>query len=139
MTTEEKTLAERVDDLMRYALYNEDEVDGDGAPDDAIVVSGVTARFAMHPGRVDEISDDVGDLVETIPESSFFKSEGGGMSFLRLAVTNEGRRWGEHMHMQEFVVLAIACGYAEVLPIPPEECPGGVPYYVFTHEPKTDE
>lgn len=130
--TERKSLASRVEDVLKDCLYRDEEI-GDGkVPDDAVVVSGVVNTFALHPARVVAHKADIAALCNELPDT-FQRSGGGGWSFLNLCQTKDGELWGEHRNCEQLVVLAIASGQGSY-PLPREmwsALPGSVPYVQF--------
>lgn len=126
-----QSISETVNEIMRYCLFKEDEVSGDTPPDHGVEVQGVARNFVFHPKRLEEKNEEIQKLVEIIPSEQFLRGKGGGMTFLNLAETKNGDRWGEHPDMEAFCVLAIVAGYGSWMPLPSEMLPGNMPYIVF--------
>lgn len=129
--------AEKVNEVFRHCLFKDEELPGDGNPPaDAVLVEGLTQKFGLHPGRLEEKKAIIKSFLDDLP-TEFHpadKGGGGGMSFLNMCMDKEGNHWGEHPTMQELVVLGIAtkqmqyCAPRELWSV----LPGGVPYVVTT-------
>ena len=114
-----------VNETFMSCLFKDDE-----PHDNFIGVKGITINIGFHPGRVEENKQDIHDYLSQLPHT-FRKDEGGGWSFLKACITEDGRQWGEHRDMEKLFMMGEAAGYVECL-MPREMwsmLPGGVPYY----------
>jgi len=129
----EASLAEQIHTVMMDCLYKDEELAVKGQPPEgAILVEGLVNKFGLHPGRVEAHKEEVRGFLDQMPQV-FHAEGGGGMSFLSLCNTADGRQWGEHRNMEELVVLGIACNLASYC-LPRDMwamLPGGVPYVTF--------
>ena len=128
---------QELDELIRYCLFKEEELPGNNAiPDGAVLVEGLTGKFAFHPARLQEIKPKVKSLIRDLVQPSFFASRGGGMSFIKLPESKDGTVWGEHRSANALLCLAI--GLKEATILGPRHLwylfPGGVPYIRFNDQ-----
>ncbi|MCK9460619.1 MAG: hypothetical protein M0R80_13355 [Proteobacteria bacterium] len=96
----------------------------------AVFVEGVITNFKFHPGRLSNHREDIISMLNDLPED-FQKDKGGGWSFLNACVDRLGRQWGEHINIEQLLVLGIAIKYAKIL-LPRDMwniLPGGMPYF----------
>lgn len=126
-------LADTVRNLFFDSLFRPEELPANGgAPDGAVLVDGLAQKFGFHPARLEAHRTEILEILSQMPES-FYKSKGGGMSFLELCMDKNGIHWAEHPTMEMLVALAIGlklaeyCAAREMWAI----LPGGVPYIVF--------
>lgn len=124
---------QNVDRIFKSCLFLEREVvDGKPQPE-MIEANGILNKFGLHQGRVNRHKDEIIGFLRELPEN-FFKSKGGGWSFLNLCTTKDGELWtGEHRVMEQLVCLGIAIGKVKYL-FPKEvwsALPGGMPYVVI--------
>lgn len=127
--------AARVNEIFLACLFSEEEIAGlDEDKIEASRVPGITVTVGFNPKRLNENKPYVKALVEEIVPPAFFAQD--GASFFGLAETRTGDLWAEHQTMQEFMLLAIGCGYAKyVVPKPAWRLlPGGMPYVQFYKE-----
>lgn len=128
---------QELDELIRYCLFKEEELPGQGRiPDGAVLVEGLTGRFYFHPIRLKEIKSKVKALIKNLVQPSFFTSQGGGMSFLKLVEAKDGTIWGEQRSANVLLCLAVALNEATIL-VPRHLWylfPGGVPYIRFNDQ-----
>lgn len=117
--------ADRVEELFRFCLFEEDEDQSDG-----ILVPGIVHDAKLHPGRVNESRGEIVAMLGELPEG-FRRSAGGGWSFLAMCDDRHGEQWtGLHQTMELLCFLGIAAGAARWL-LPREvweALPGGMPY-----------
>ena len=75
-------------------------------------------------------------LMELPPQ--FRMSEGGGWSFLNACNDRDGNLWGQHINIEQLLLLGIGAGLAKIL-LPREmwkALPGGMPYFGVLDEAK---
>lgn len=120
--------SENVTSTFKGCLFKEDELDT--AKDVAIVAEGVMMTIGFEPERLESAKDDVLSMLKCL-DPTFFRSEGGGWSFLNMCNDGEGKQWtGEHRVMDELVCLALAlklCSYGLGREFW-DAFPGGMPY-----------
>ena len=118
--------AEEIRVLLVHCLFKEGE-----PTEPRITVQGITTNFAFHPGRVAEKRAEIAEQLAGLP-APFHQGRGDGWSFLNACVDEHERHWGEHVSMQELVVLGIAAGLARwVMPRDLwDALPGGMPFFV---------
>jgi len=113
-----------VTDLLNACLVPPEHADG-------IDVEGIVSTYRFDPEKIKESADEIGALLDQLPETFQF-SKGGGWSFLQACVDRNGEQWGEHPHMEALVCLGIAAGKARWM-LPRQmwsAMPGGMPYFV---------
>ena len=123
---------ERLDVIIYDALCSLDEAPDEIPPSDAVTVQGVVSDFVFNRERMESHRDEVSEMLALLPDE-FMKSKGGGMSFLNACVDRNGNHWGEHVHIQELVVLGIGLGLVRFV-LPRElwsALPGNMPYFVI--------
>ncbi len=129
--------AKEVEEVLKYSLYRNEEVDtsgrcvSEGFPA-AVIVEGITSTFYLNSQRLNEKKDQVVKWLAEF-EDGFMKGEGGGHTFLRLCRTKDGAQWGEQKDCQNILVLAIGLNLMSYCA--PKETwdafPGGMPYVVI--------
>lgn len=121
-----KLTSEAVDAMMHECLFKEGE-----PVSDAIVVSGIVAKFNFHPGRIGEKTPAIAELLAELPER-FHLGTGGGWTFLNACMDRHGNQWGEDRDMEALFCLGIAAGKAQWLMSRDmwDVLPGGMPYVV---------
>ena len=119
--------AEKVKEIFDDSLFR------DGEPTtNAIKVAGIVHNFGFHPERLKSHFDEIDKLLNQIPDS-FHEGGGGGMSFLNMCVDINDRQWGEHINMEQLVVLGIGvnrvkyCMARDMWTV----FPGGMPYIII--------
>jgi hypothetical protein len=126
-------IAQRVDELVQDCLFAAHELtDAGRAPESAVVVEGIMAKFFFHPQRLAAHKADIAALCNELPEE-FQKTGGGGWSFLKMCMTKAGEQWGEHRDCELLTVLALGTGQGSFL-LPRnlwDVLPGGMPYVAF--------
>lgn len=129
---ETQSLSERVDVIMRDALFKREEIpDPTTPPEDAVLVEGVVNGFGFHHDRLESHREEVREILTQMPDA-FMQEKGGGMSFLALCNTSKGEQWGEHRDMEALCCLAIGLGLGKwLMKDMAEAMPGGMPYISF--------
>lgn len=115
----------RVNEILRDCLFNEDEIVNGTPIVEPIAVDGVRMKIVFHPGRVEANKAEIAQILIQLPEE--FKE---GWSFLNLCMDKEGNHWAEHRTCDELVMLGLATGLMEYV-LPREmwgAFPGGMPY-----------
>ena len=101
-------------------------------PEGCVKGEGIRTRAGFHPGRLEEAEAIVRRMIGDL-DDAFLKTGGGGTSFLSMCNDKNGKQWGEHQNMDEFLCLALAMGKASYC-MPRESWgmfPGSMPYVVF--------
>ena len=123
------TLRENVKEIqkiIKYCLYNDDEVVNREIPEGAIIAKGIRMHIAFHPDRLNECEDKIEELINDLPET--FNE---GWSFLNMCLDRNNNEWtSSHRTMDELLILGLASGKLEYC------CeremwnvlPGGMPY-----------
>lgn len=121
-----KTLtAENVETIFRDCLFRDGEDTSTGK-----IVDGVLGKFGFHPERLAAHKTEIAEMLGGLPDE-FMAEKGGGWSFLNACMTKNGDQWGEHMNIEQLLVLGIATEQAKIL-MPREMwkmLPGGMPYF----------
>lgn len=117
--------ADNVRIVFENCLYNEGEDTTGHIPVEAVI-----NKFGLNPARVESNKCRIGTLLDQLPDD-FKVSGGGGMSFLQACLTQKGDQWGEHVNIEQLLVLGIAAGYAKFLLSRNmwDILPGGMPYF----------
>lgn len=127
-----ENIAKTLDAIMMDCLFLDKEIPEQGIPEGAVVVEGITGRFALHPERLESHRKKIVEIIREMPDN-FQKHIGGGWSFLNLCMDKNGNQWGEHAGVQILCVLSIALKLGEFI-LPREfwpSLPGGMPYIAF--------
>ena len=124
--------SEEVSTALRDCLYNENELKN-GTPKDVVIVEGITRKFGLHPGRLEEKRLQVIEWLEALSRQ-FHKDGGGGWSFLNMCNQKNGVRWTDlHQRMEELLCLALGLGFARYA-MPREFWgmhPASIPYIII--------
>lgn len=113
-----------VTDIMTKVLFKKDE-----EHEDFVAVHGLVNNYGFHPVRVREAKPEIDALLSELPKQ-FYRSGGGGWSFLNAAEDKDGNLWGQHRDMESLVCLGIAVGSASwIMKDMASALPGGVPYF----------
>lgn len=113
-------------EVMLYCLFKDGE-----SHEEFVKAEGITKAVGFHPGRLEEKKPEIAALLKELPGVFMQTGQGKGMSFLEMCVNKDGHQWGEHVNMEELVLLGLAAGYVELL-LPRNMwsvIPGGMPYY----------
>lgn len=112
---------------MMDCLFRQGEIPIDGSPPEGVVfVEGLTAKFGLHPDRLESHRAEVGAMLAEMPDG--LKD---GMTFLQLCEDREGRQWTSyHRDVELLVVLGVGLKLLEYCA--PRALwaalPGGMPY-----------
>lgn len=128
--------AENVMTLGMTCMYPEGTIDEKNLPTDAIVAQGITIEIIFDPAHIAAHANDIGSMLDQLPEQFKPASQGGsgGWSFLNLCNDAEGNQWGEHKHMEVLCLLGIAAKKARWL-FPRSVWPeleGNMPYVIVS-------
>lgn len=129
-----KLTCENVEKIFRDCLFNEGE-----DTSKAVMVNGIVHEFGFHPERLAGHRTEIGELLTELPDE-FHISRGGGWTFLNACMDREGNQWGEHMNMEQLLVLGIATKQARFLMDDRKlwkALPGGMPYFSIGTLPET--
>lgn len=130
--------AGEVDALLRGCLYSPEEVDGlaEGeTPAGCVIVEGIAGQICLHPDRLESVREKVTEWLRALPHT-FRKNVGGGWSFLRGCLQENGIQWGEQRSVDQLFCLGQGLGLVSCQ-LPRElwsALPGGMPYYVINIE-----
>ena len=111
-------------------LFSPEEIIDGKPPVDAVIVEGVIRKYGLHPQRMESHRSEVQVWLAALPHE-FRSKEGGGWSFLKACMDEDGNQWGEHVSMEQLFVLGMGLRLAKCL-LPREMwsvLPGGMPYY----------
>lgn len=125
-------IATQVDAIFRHCLYDDDEIQANTPPADAVIVHGIVRSYGFHPGRLNDHKEEIRKILDQMP-IEFHAAGGGGWTFLNLCNTRSGEQWGEHPTMEQLVVLAIGSKMGQYT-LPRDIwsiLPGSMPYVVF--------
>lgn len=119
-----------VNKTFMNCLFEDEEIKGKDDKDIIYVpVKGIMTNIGFHPERLESHREEVKELLSQLPEP-FFKSKGGGWSFLNMPMNNKNEQWGEQRNAEQLLLLGMGLGLAEIQ-LPRElwsTLPGGVPY-----------
>jgi hypothetical protein len=125
-----KLSAKEVTKIFMDCMYKEDEVPDGKPPEDAIIVYGVVTNVGFNPVRIKAHEQEIIEMLQELPPT-FFKSTGGGWSFLNMCVDNNYELWtGEHAVVEQLFLLGAAIGKASFCMERDfwHVLPGGIPY-----------
>ena len=117
---------EAVQAMLRSCLAADSEPDQAGCE-----IQGVVHCFRFNPRQIGMHTPGIKRLLAELPDE-FWRSKGGGWSFLKASVDRHGWQWTDlHRDIETLVCLGIAAGVtAWVLPRDMwPELPGGMPYF----------
>lgn len=127
-STPNKLTASKVKETLYKCFFNDEELAGVIAS--FLPAHGVAAKLGFHAGRVEENAALIKELCDQLPEA--FQEKGGeGGSFLNACVTRDGEQWGEHINVDELLMLGLASGWVQYN-LPRDQWgmfPGGMPYF----------
>jgi hypothetical protein len=122
--------SENTHSIFMECLFTDNEVEG-GMPEHFIEAEGVMVHVGFHPGRIEEHTQDITDMLLQLPKE-FMQSMGGGWTFLNACNDNQGNQWtGEQQTMDELVCLGLAIKKVQ-FQLPRsiwQALPGGMPYF----------
>ena len=117
--------AERVQELFRHCL-------GDEGDDGVVLVEGVVRSAWFDPSKIEQNRDDIRSILMELPTEFRKSSVSGGWSFLNACNDQHGHLWGQHINIEQLLLLGIGAGLAKML-LPRkmwDALPGGMPYFV---------
>lgn len=124
---ENQTLnSENVLTLFSYVLFKDEE-----DKKNYVVGEGVRLKCGFHPERIKEKEPEIINLLSQLPDE-FFKTKGGGWTFLNACTTKDGELWGQHESVDQLLALGTAIKKVSWL-MPRDQWhmfPGGMPYLV---------
>jgi len=122
----ELTIA-NVESVFKDCLFNEGE-----STSKAVIVRGIAHTYGLHPERLKSHFNDIDGLLNQLPEQ-FHEGKGGGWTFLNMCQNKDDEQWGEHLYMEQLMVLGI--GVSRVKYCTSRDMwtlfPGGMPYIVI--------
>jgi hypothetical protein len=128
-------IAERVNDIIQYCLYNDEYVD-ETCNDDKLLVEGICTKYLFKPSRIQEKRNDIKELLNEM-HPNFHVQHGGGWSFLNFCSDKNDKQWADlHKTADSLVSLGIAAGMVSFL-LPRnkwELFPGSMPYIQINTE-----
>lgn len=109
------------DCLPKNASLSEDQI---------VAVRGIVTTVMFAKEKLSAHKEEICSLLAELPDS-FYKSKGGGMSFLNMCVDKNDNQWtGEHRTMEKLLLLGLGIG--KVSFAMPQKMwailPGGMPY-----------
>ena len=96
--------AENVESVFFDCLFTKYELVNYKSCIDPVIARGIVHDFCLHPLRLDRHRQNVIDMLAQTP-AIFHKDTGG--SFLRLRMTNKGKRWGIRQNVEQLLVLGL--------------------------------
>jgi hypothetical protein len=123
---------ERVKNIFMDCLYKDDEVINGVPVVEPIKVEGIINNIGFHPDRIEKHRNDIIKELKGFPDE-FYDNTGGGWTFLNFCQTKDGVQWGEHINMEQLMLLGMAIGHVKYL-MPKEiwkVLPGSMPYIVI--------
>ena len=112
------------------SLFKDQEVPDRKPPADAVIVDGALGKMAFHSGRLETHPQEVADALRQLPDQ-FHEGKGSGWSFLNACMDKDGNQWGEHVNVNELMVLGLGLGLVRYC-LPREmwlSLPGSMPYF----------
>lgn len=122
--------ADRVDEIFRDCLFQQEELVDGKPPEGFVEVPMIMHRTALHPERLESHREEVQNLLLELPDE-FRSNAGGGWSFLNACNDRHDRLWtGEHRSMDQLFGLGIGLGIVKYLMEREmwSALPGGMPY-----------
>lgn len=112
MREEEKKMsltANNVRSVFDDVLFKETELENGMPIVEMIAVNGIRSNFGFHKERLLGHKQELIDLIDQLPDLDE------GVSFLNLCFTKDGNHWGEHMNMEQLIVMGIGAGILQKL------------------------
>ena len=109
------------------SLFTNEEIKASNntASDGAVMVEGVMRDGEFHPDRLESHKEEIKELLEELHPN--FKE---GWSFLNMAEDKHGKLWGQHIDVENLILMSIGLGLMKYCA--PREIwsalPGGMPY-----------
>ncbi len=126
----------RVHEVFLDCLFRDDEVTPGKIPDNAVIADGIRTKVAFHNARLASYQDEITKMLLELPEE-FTPAGGGGSTFLNACNDRHGRLWGQHINIDQLVMLGLALGMVR-WNLPREmwrNMPGGMPYFTVLVQP----
>ena len=127
--------AQNVNDVFRFCMFKDDELENIKGSDDFILGDGVRVRVGFHPERLKQSKENIKELLSHLSPAFMTTEQGGkGSSFLNACMTKDGVQWGEHVNVDELLMLGLASGFINYC-LPRDKWyifPGGMPYFAVT-------
>ena len=120
-----KLTSARVEEILIDCLFREGE-----PTEPRILGDGVMRSAGFHPERLESHKPEILALLHELSDD-FWEGKGGGMSFLNACVDRHDNQWGEHINIDQLLMLGTATGQAKIL-MPRAMWgmfPGGMPYF----------
>lgn len=121
--------ADKVKEVLSKCFFTKAEVEA--GITQALPAPGIRMMVGFHPGRIEENQGVIKALLDQLPDT-FQEKKGGGMSFLNACEDKHGTQWGEHVNIDELMMLGLAAGWLTI-PLPRamwRAFRGGMPYLV---------
>lgn len=122
--------AARIGTIFKDCLYQEGE-----DTTNHVEAEGITVTVGFHPERLASHKQEIVEELADLPDEFRIDSDAHGWSFLNACLDKEGNQWGEHVNVQELLLLGLAAG--KITYLAPrklwEIMPGGMPYFAV-HE-----
>lgn len=123
--------SENVETVIKDCLFTDDEDQSN-----FVEVEGTLHTYHFHPERLELHREDIKTMLNQLPHQ-FFKSSGGGWTFLNACMREDGVQW-TGLHLQQERLLCLGEGLGLVKNQLPKEMwpalPGGMPYYVINDD-----
>lgn len=97
----------------------------------AVLVEGVLHNYGFDPQKLKDHENEIIEMLNELPRNFHSTNGGGGWSFLNACEDKNGNLWGEHVNVEQLLVLGLAIGKASFL-FPKDMwqlLPGGMPYF----------
>jgi len=123
---------EEVRKAILNCFYKEKELKN-GPPKEAIMLKGITKKFALHPGRLEKKRSKVIRWLKALPHQ-FRENGGGGWYLLNACYQENGSLWTDvRQRIEELFCLALGLGLAKCCTsrIFFSDFPGGMPCYII--------
>lgn len=124
--------AEKVSEIFMDCLFRDDEIPENGKPANAVMCSGIIHNVGFHKERLMSHTDEINNLID-----HWNSQLSEGVSFLTLCVDETGEQWGEHINMEQLLLLGLATHKLQYMC--PREfwmiLPGGMPYITLVNQP----
>ena len=124
------SLAQQVYDCFHECLFSEEATEEDHKR--AVIVEGIVRKFGFDPDRLNPRKERIMEFLKQM-KPEFFRSTGGGYSFMAMFEDRDGVHWAEHPTMEMLAAMGIGIGMVQYC-LPREMwslMPGGVPYLVI--------
>ena len=122
--------SDRVEEIFFDSLFREEEIVNGVPTTEPVKVMGIIRNCGFHAERLNSHEQEIKGFLAQFSDE-FYKSKGGGHTFLNFCSLKDGTQWTDfQVRMEQLMQLGIGLGLVEYC-VPREvwrALPGGMPY-----------